>query len=102
MSPPSKRMRGRDYDDRGFGDYDRRSRDSGRESLPSTTASENCPTQPILLSFKQFIDRTEDDIGAAQATTKYNEYKAEFKKKQAKEFFDKHKDEEWYVFLIFH
>lgn len=94
MSPPSKRRR--DYDDRG--DHDHRGRDLARDSIPSTTAAENCPTQPIMLTFKQFMSRLDEDISGSQANTKYTEYKLEFKKKQAKEFFDKHKDEEWYVF----
>ena len=104
MSPPSKRMRGRDYDDRSYSDYgsshsyDHR-RDSGRDSSSTSTtaSSENCPTQPIMLTFKQFLHRLDDDVADSDAVKKYNEYKSEFKKKQAKDFFEKHKDEEWYV-----
>lgn len=47
------------------------------------------------MTFKQFLQRLDDEVAETDAVKKYNDYKMDFKKKQLKEFFDKHKDEEW-------
>ena len=49
------------------------------------------------MSFKQFLAQQEDSIDEMDAIQKYNEYKREFKGKQVKEFFEEHKEEDWYV-----
>lgn len=48
-----------------------------------------------MMLFKQFLHQMDDEVGETVAVKKYNEYKMNFKKKQVKEFFSKHKDEEW-------
>lgn len=50
-----------------------------------------------MMSFKQFLAQQEDTIDEMEAIQKYNEYKREFKAKQIKEFFEEHKDEDWYA-----
>lgn len=110
LSPPVKRMRGREWGDErgssysssGYGDsYHSHSeqRTSGSGSAGgqgrADPVSDNCPTQPAMLLFKQFLHQLDDEVGDTDAVKKYNEYKMDFKKKQVKEFFRKHKDEEW-------
>ena len=48
-----------------------------------------------MLSFKQFLTQQDDSIGETEAIAAYNEYKAEFKRKQMEEFFEEHKEEDW-------
>lgn len=55
------------------------------------------PTQPPMLTFKQFLSQQEDNISDQDAIKKYNEYKDEFKRQQINEFFLAHKEEEWYL-----
>lgn len=112
LSPPAKRMRGRDWEERGsysssgydsygshsHGDHRTGSAASSSVSGPSgrgDATSDNCPTQPPMMLFKQFLHQMDDEVGETVAVKKYNEYKMNFKKKQVKEFFNKHKDEEW-------
>lgn len=85
LSPPSKRVRSREWEDtslRGGNEWDSR-------------ASEACPTQPPMDSFKKFLSRLDDEIRETEAVKMYNEYKLNFRCAQIKEFFEKHKDEEW-------
>ena len=49
-----------------------------------------------MLSFKQFLTQQDDNIDEAEAIAAYNEYKAEFKRKQMDEFFEEHKEEDWW------
>ena len=51
----------------------------------------------MLMSFKQFLNQQNDTIDEVEAVERYAEYKNEFRKKQVEEFFDKHKDKEWYA-----
>lgn len=106
MSPPMKRFRNtRDYDDRlGGGNYasDRSfnrsygsAYDNSFENSTSRDGDGHAPTQPIMLTFKQFMNNLDDSIDHIEATTKYNEYKLEFRRKQLTEFFNAHKEEEW-------
>lgn len=53
------------------------------------------PTQPPMLTIKQFLLQQDDSISDQDAIKKYNEYKMEFKKNQITDFFLSHKDEEW-------
>ena len=53
----------------------------------------------MMLTFKQFLAQQEDNIDEMGAIASYNEYKAEFKRKQVEEFFEKHKDEDWYGYF---
>ena len=55
------------------------------------------PTQPPMNTFKQFLAQQDDNITDEEAIRKYNEYKLDFKKLQIQEFFNEHKEEEWYV-----
>ncbi|CAG5097264.1 Oidioi.mRNA.OKI2018_I69.XSR.g15002.t1.cds [Oikopleura dioica] len=50
----------------------------------------------ILLSFKNWVMKQEDNINEDDACKNYKVYKTEFKKKQMQEFFVAHKDEEWF------
>ncbi|KAK3577793.1 hypothetical protein CHS0354_000209 [Potamilus streckersoni] len=54
------------------------------------------PTQPPIMTFKQFLGQQEDNISDQDAIKKYNEYKLEFQKQQISEFFLAHKEEEWF------
>jgi hypothetical protein len=49
----------------------------------------------MMLTFKQFLAQQDDNIDEDDAITSYNEYKAEFKRKQVDEFFESHKEEDW-------
>jgi len=50
----------------------------------------------ILLSFKAWVMKQDDNINEDDACKNFKLYKAEFKKKQMQEFFVTHKDEEWF------
>jgi len=50
-----------------------------------------------MFTFKQFLAQQDDSIDEEDAIASYNEYKADFKRKQVEEFFEKHKDEDWLV-----
>ena len=51
----------------------------------------------VMLTFKQFLAQEDDSIDVHDALSRYNEYKADFKRKQIEEFFEQHKEEDWYV-----
>ena len=53
------------------------------------------PMKHTMLSFKQFLTQQDDNIDESAAIAAYNEYKAEFKRKQMEEFFEEHKEEDW-------
>ena len=55
----------------------------------------DCPTQPPMMSFKQFLQSQDDNITDEEAIRKFNDYKLDFKRQQIHEFFLQHKDEEW-------
>ncbi|KAL8574949.1 hypothetical protein ACOMHN_052114 [Nucella lapillus] len=54
------------------------------------------PTQPPMLTFKQFLTQQDDTIGEEDAIKRYNDYKQDFKRQQISEFFLAHKEEEWF------
>lgn len=54
------------------------------------------PTQPPMLTFKQFLQQQDDTIGEEDAIKKFNEYKIDFRRQQISEFFLAHKEEEWF------
>lgn len=105
MSPPVKRFRNhRDYDDRqnhsflsdrSFNRNSSAYNNSFDSSFDSSKKDSEGPHQPLMLNFKQFMNNLDDSIDHIEATTKYNEYKVEFRRKQLNEFFNAHKDEEW-------
>merc|ERR1712001_693652 len=105
MSPPNKRMRGNDWEDRyDRGGYDRYEYDRpaprsygnrGRGST-STNNEDVDGVQPVMMSFKAFLATQDDSISDEEAIKKYAEYKLEFKRQQLNEFFVTHKDEEWF------
>ena len=51
-----------------------------------------------IMSFKQFLLQQDDDIDDVEAIKLYNDYKADCKKKQLLQFFNDHKEENWYGF----
>jgi len=53
-------------------------------------------TQPPMMSMKQFIAAQDENITDSEAKKRYAEYRAEFCRQQINEFFNQHKDEEWY------
>ena len=61
------------------------------------SAELEAPTQPAMMSFKQFLSSQDDNITDEEAIKKFNEYKLDFKRQQIKEFFEQHRSEEWYV-----
>lgn len=52
-----------------------------------------------MLNFKNFMQGEDDSIDQDEAVRRYSEYKTEFKKNQIAEFFNAHKDDEWFVSL---
>lgn len=102
ISPPPKRMRGGDWEDRydrGYNDrYDPPQRNhGGRGGGGGGGRNEDADgVQPLMMSFKAFLGTQEDSISDEDAVKKYAEYKLEFKRQQLNEFFVTHKDEEWY------
>ncbi|CAG2120869.1 unnamed protein product, partial [Medioppia subpectinata] len=109
MSPPMKRQRGgRDWDDRspypnyemgGYGHHNNnwtQMDNSGPNSQNQNQHREadTGPTQPPMMTFKQFLGTQGDDIDDQIAVKKYSDYKLDFKRKQIIEFFNAHKDEE--------
>lgn len=52
-----------------------------------------------MLTFKQFLNAQDDNIDDMEAVKKYQEYKLEFRKTQLGDFFQQHKEEEWYVVI---
>lgn len=55
------------------------------------------PQAPAMMTFKQFLNAQDDNISDEEAFKKYQEYKLEFRKTQMSDFFQQHKEEEWYV-----
>lgn len=53
--------------------------------------------RPPLKPFKRFLEPLDDFITDVEAVAKYNEYKEAFNKQYIEEFFEAHKDEEWFV-----
>jgi len=58
------------------------------------------PTQPAMMTFKQFLSSQDDNITDEEAIKKFGDYKVEFRKQQINEFFVQHKDEEWYDTVV--
>jgi hypothetical protein len=50
-----------------------------------------------FLTFKQFLAQQDDGIDDTEAVRLYQEYKTDFKKKQLHQFFNDHKEEEWFL-----
>ena len=59
------------------------------------TAETENPTQPAMMTFKQFLSSQDDNITDEEAIKKFSDYKVEFRKRQINEYFVQHKDEEW-------
>lgn len=56
-------------------------------------------SRQMMLTFKQFLLQQDDSIDEVDAIASYNEYKNDFKRKQVDEFFENHKDEDWFLSL---
>ncbi|XP_059158047.1 serrate RNA effector molecule homolog isoform X2 [Physella acuta] len=54
------------------------------------------PTQPPMMTFKQFLSKQDDTISQDEAIKLFDDYKLDFKRQQINEFFLAHKDEEWF------
>ncbi|GAB1598058.1 serrate RNA effector molecule homolog isoform X3 [Argonauta hians] len=65
---------------------------------PQNRVEPDYPTQPSMMTIKQFLLQQDDSISDQDAIKKYNEYKMEFKKNQITDFFVSHKDEEWFKY----
>lgn len=70
------------------------SNNSHQREMPASM--NDVPTQPAMLSLKQFLNTQEDGISDSDVLRKYSEYKLDFKRQQLNEFFVTHKDEEWF------
>ncbi|XP_029634756.1 serrate RNA effector molecule homolog [Octopus sinensis] len=70
----------------------------GNTNQPQNRIELDYPTQPPMLTIKQFLLQQDDGISDQDAIKKYNEYKMEFKKNQITDFFLSHKDEEWFKY----
>ena len=56
------------------------------------------PTQPLMMTFKQFLAQNDDNVDdSTELVNRYEEYKWEFKRRVISDFFTAHKDEAWYV-----
>ena len=51
-----------------------------------------------MLSFKNFLLDQDDNIDQEDAVKRYADYKNDFKKTQIADFFNAHKDEEWFKY----
>ncbi|CAF0708312.1 unnamed protein product [Brachionus calyciflorus] len=58
------------------------------------------PTQPRMMTFREFLRTLSEDEIKNQTESyrldKYNKYKEDFRAEQTQEFFDKHKNEDWF------
>ena len=52
--------------------------------------------QPVMMTFKAFLQTQDDSITDEEALQKYGEYKLEFQRQQLNEFFVHHKEYEWF------
>ena len=52
--------------------------------------------QPVMMTFKAFLQTQDDSITDEEALHKYGEYKLEFQRQQLNEFFVNNKDYEWF------
>ena len=52
--------------------------------------------QPVMMTFKAFLQTQDDSITDEEALQKYGEYKLEFQRQQLNEFFVSNKDKEWF------
>jgi len=52
--------------------------------------------QPVMMTFKAFLQTQDDSITDEESLQKYGEYKLEFQRQQLNEFFVHHKDYEWF------
>nr|XP_027195841.1 serrate RNA effector molecule homolog isoform X2 [Dermatophagoides pteronyssinus] len=113
MSPPIKRIRStgvtRDWDER-YSNYDSGyghgvSVGVGHHNIGITHYRDNYGQhdrerddeyQPPMMTFKQFVNEQDDHLDVEILITKYNDYKCDFKRTQIQEFFNRHKDEEWF------
>ncbi|XP_068705462.1 serrate RNA effector molecule homolog isoform X3 [Montipora foliosa] len=124
MSPPMKRVR-RDWDEpyHNAGDYsvpyggvpaphntwshpevqqmqasqqDARQQQQPRPDMEPQTQAPQGNHAPAMMTFKQFLNAQDDNIGDEEAFNKYQEYKLEFRKTQMSDFFQQHKDDEWF------
>ena len=52
--------------------------------------------QPVMMTFKAYLQTQDDSITDEEALHKYGEYKLEFQRQQLNEFFVHHKEYEWF------
>merc|ERR1719153_118524 len=52
--------------------------------------------QPVMMSFKEFLQTQDDSITEEDSLTNYREYKTQFRRQVLATFFNAHKDEEWF------
>ncbi|OQV19076.1 Serrate RNA effector molecule-like protein [Hypsibius exemplaris] len=68
----------------------------GRGGNETVNEGPNGPTQPAMMTFKQFLGTLDDSVDDEDSVQRYRDYKTEFKRQQIHEFFIAHKDEEWF------
>lgn len=56
--------------------------------------------RPPLKPFKRFLGPLDDFITDEEAVAKYKEYKEAFNRQYIEEFFEAHKNEEWFVYYL--
>ncbi|XP_055347029.1 serrate RNA effector molecule homolog B-like [Paramacrobiotus metropolitanus] len=95
MGQMNKRPR-RDWDDGDRDDFGDRRQSGGRGAGLDGGETPNGPTQPALMSFRQFMGTLDENVEQDEVNQKYREYKIDFKRQQIHEFFLAHKDEEWF------
>jgi len=52
--------------------------------------------QPVMMTFKEFLQTQDDSITEEDSLINYREYKSQFSKQVLATFFNAHKDEEWF------
>uniref|UniRef100_T1KU48 SERRATE/Ars2 N-terminal domain-containing protein n=1 Tax=Tetranychus urticae TaxID=32264 RepID=T1KU48_TETUR len=97
MSPPMKRVRNTrpEWEDRAHTLSSAAAAAAAFNSNASPATHQSTgPTQPPMMTFKQFLGTQDDSVDDMEAVRKYNDYKTEFKKQQISDFFTAHKEEE--------
>ncbi|RNA39776.1 serrate RNA effector molecule -like protein [Brachionus plicatilis] len=69
-------------------------------SQPVAQIMTEFPTQPRMMTFREFLKTLSDDELKSETESyrlnKYNQYKEEFRAEQTRDFFEKHKNEDWF------
>lgn len=98
-SPPRKKRR-EEYERRGSPErrrsYDDRYRDESPGRLKRSGQGHSHSYDGPLLSYNQFLDTLDDRPRTDVAQKRYDEYRQEYDKRNLKQFFKTHQNEEWF------